>query len=464
MRPIMLQGCTSDAGKSLLAAGLCRALFNRGIQVAPFKAQNMSNFAAITPSGGEIGRAQWLQAKACRLVPHTDMNPVLIKPESDLTSQVIVNGTVDADVTRLPWMQRKSRLWPHVRSALARLQQENELVVIEGAGSPAEINLRAGDIVNMAVALECRASVQLIADIHRGGAYAHLLGTWHCLSASEQALVDGFVLNMFRGDASLLAPADAWLTQQTGVPVTGCIPYWPHKLPDEDSWRHQSQFIAGQTNIAVLVYPYASNLDELDVLLQESGVNLVPVRQARSLRGFDAVILPGSKNTAASLRWLQSEGLAEQVAQVAQRFGICGGLQILGQTLMSEDGKESLDGLGLLPVNTRMQATKTTRLTSVDSELGMQLTGYEIHHGQTLGKATQHLENGLGWRHGQTIGVYLHDIFTNDNYRQWWLASIGWQGQVKPWQQQIDQELDRLANMLETTGWIEQVLQGALED
>ncbi|WP_199671245.1 cobyric acid synthase [Salinibius halmophilus] len=458
MRPIMLQGCTSDAGKSLLAAGLCRALVNRGFQVAPFKAQNMSNFAAITPDGGEIGRAQWLQAKACRLAPHTDMNPVLIKPESDMRSQVIVNGEVDHEVTKLPWMQRKQRLWPHVESALARLQSKYDVVVIEGAGSPAEVNLRAGDIVNMAVALHCNARVQLIADIHRGGAYAHLLGTWHCLSASEQNLVQGFVLNMFRGDASLLAPADEWILQQTGIAVSGCIPYWPHRLPDEDSWRHQSSFIQGQTNIAVVVYPYASNLDELDVLLQEEGVNLVPIRHGQSLVGFDAVILPGSKNSLASLAWLHEQGLAAQIPKVAHRFGICGGLQILGESLAAEDNSQQAQGLGLLPLTTSMQANKVTQLTTVKTEFDVSVTGYEIHHGKTSGKAEKHLDDELGWRQGQTIGVYLHDIFTNDDYRQWWLEQLGWRGQVRPWQQRIDQELDRLADMLERTGWVDNVV------
>lgn len=458
MRPIMLQGCTSDAGKSLLTAGLCRALVNRGLHVAPFKAQNMSNFAAISDNGGEIGRAQWLQAKACRVRPHTDMNPVLIKPEADNQSQVIVNGQVDPSISRLPWMARKDKLWPAVTSALSRLLAQNDVVVIEGAGSPAEVNLRAGDIVNMAVALHCQAQVELVVDIHRGGAYAHLLGTWQCLSDEEQALVSGFVLNMFRGDQSLLAPANEWLWQQTGVEVSACVPYWPHQLPDEDSWRHQGQFIQGQTNIAVLVYPYASNLDELDVLIGETSVNLVAIRSQADLTGYDAVILPGSKNTQASLAWLQATGLDRQVANVRRRFGICGGMQILGETLQSENGQSTLDGLAYLPINTHMQADKVTQLTETICENGHLVQGYEIHHGQTTGQAIAHLGDGLGWRHGEDIGVYLHDIFTNDDYRQWWLASLGWQGTVSPFAQRIDQELDRLADLLERTGWVEHVL------
>lgn len=458
MRPIMLQGCTSDAGKSLLAAGLCRALSNRGYSVAPFKAQNMSNFAAIAENGGEIGRAQWLQAKACGLAPHTDMNPVLIKPESDMRSQVIVNGEVDTQVTKLPWMQRKARLWPHVKAAFTRLQSQYDLLVIEGAGSPAEVNLRAGDIVNMAVALEFDASVQLIVDIHRGGAYAHLLGTWHCLAPNERELIDGFVLNMFRGDESLLASANEWIGEQTDICISGCVPWFPHRLPDEDSWRHKSHFIQGQINVAVLLYPYASNVDELDALLQEDGLNLVPVRSGTSLAGFDAAILPGSKNSLASLQWLRDQGLDKALLEVKNVYGICGGMQILGEKLASEDGKAQASGLARLPVSTSMHSDKTTRQTEVRTDFGLNVSGYEIHHGQTTGKAQAHLNNGLGWRHEQTIGVYLHDIFTNDGYRQWWLASIGWQGKVKPWGEQINNELDRLANMLEATGWVEKVL------
>lgn len=463
MRPIMLQGCTSDAGKSLLAAGLCRALSNRGYSVAPFKAQNMSNFAAIAENGGEIGRAQWLQAKACGLAPHTDMNPVLIKPESDMRSQVIVNGEVDTQVTQLPWMQRKARLWPHVKAALTRLQSQYDLVVIEGAGSPAEVNLRAGDIVNMAVALEFNASVQLIVDIHRGGAYAHLLGTWHCLAPNERALVDGFVLNMFRGDESLLAPANEWIKAQTNIGISGCVPWFPHSLPDEDSWRHKSHFIQGQVNIAVLLYPYASNVDELDALLHEEGVNLVPVRSGMSLAGFDAAMLPGSKNSLASLQWLRQQGLDKALTDVERIYGICGGMQILGEQLASEDGQILVTGLARLPVTTSMQSDKTTRQTSVKTDFGLVVEGYEIHHGQTKGEASMHLEDELGWRHQQVIGVYLHDIFTNDAYRQWWLASMGWQGTVKPWGEQINNELNRLAEMLEATGWVDRALIGIEE-
>src|SRR5713101_7729184 len=255
--PIMIMGCTSDAGKSFLVTALCRHFANRGVRVAPFKAQNMSNNAAVTPDGLEIGRAQYLQALAARTTPQARMNPVLLKPSADTYSQVIVMGRVNTTVSTLPWLERKRHLWPIVREALHSLLHDHEQVVIEGAGSPAEINLRAGDIVNMSIARECQADVYLVADIDRGGAFAHLLGTWYCLEPEEQALVEGFILNKFRGEQALLGNAMDWLHERTGIPTVALLPMVRHILPEEDTLHHRAYPEAQQINLALVIYPYA---------------------------------------------------------------------------------------------------------------------------------------------------------------------------------------------------------------
>jgi adenosylcobyric acid synthase len=429
----MLLGCTSDAGKSFLTAALCRRFANRGVRVAPFKAQNMSNSAAVTPDGLEMGRAQYLQALAARAVPQARMNPVLLKPSADTASQVIVMGRVDAEFSRLPWMARKDRLWPVVRAALHSLLADYEQVIIEGAGSPAEINLRAGDtlaplarqvrVVNMAVALECQADCYLVADIDRGGAFAHLLGTFACLEPDERALIKGFVLNKFRGDPALLGNAMDWLRERTGVPTVAIVPMIRNTLPEEDTLHHAAQPAAGQVNVALtpalapgasVVYPYASNLDEFDPLIHEPGVSVVPVRARLPLAGYDAIILPGSKNTAESLRNLRQTGLADEVLAAAGRgqtiLGVCGGLQLLGKQIDDPEHVESgsVAGLGLLDVSTSLAAHKTTRQRQARwLPVGQPLAGYEIHHGQTTAGplAQPHLDEGLGWQHGNVSGV-----------------------------------------------------------
>ena len=275
-RPIMIMGCTSDAGKSFLVTALCRHFANLGVRVAPFKAQNMSNNAAVTPDGGEIGRAQYLQAMAARVTPETRMNPVLLKPSADTYSQVIALGRFDPEISALPWLERKPRLWPLVHDALHELLAEYDQLIIEGAGSPAEINLRQSDIVNMRIALACEADVYLVADIDRGGAFAHLLGTWHCLEAAERARIKGFVLNKFRGDPNLLGNAMDWLQERTGIPTVAIVPMQRHRLPDEDAFHHRAEPVAGTINLALLLYPYASNLDEFDALIHTPGVTVVP--------------------------------------------------------------------------------------------------------------------------------------------------------------------------------------------
>jgi adenosylcobyric acid synthase len=459
--PIMMMGCTSDAGKSFLTAALCRYLANRGVRVAPFKAQNMSNNAAVTPDGREIGRAQYLQALAARTLPQARMNPILLKPSADTFSQVIVMGKVDTHVGALPWMERKRYLWPIVRNALHSLLRDYEQVVIEGAGSPAEVNLRSGDIVNMSIALECQADVYLVADIDRGGAFAHLLGTWQCLAHEEQQRIKGFILNKFRGDPKLLGNAMDWLQERTGIPTVALMPMVSHTLPEEDTFQHRAQPTAHQINIALLVYPYASNLDEFDPLIYEQGVTVVPLRDFTRLDSYHAVILPGSKNTSASLQHLRRSGLAAEVSRVAQRgvpiLGVCGGMQLLGQKIRDplhiEDG--DCRGLDLLDVVTTLAQEKTTRQRVVPWN-GTLLNGYEIHHGQTQAspRVHTHLADGLGWQQGNVYGVYLHGLFANPAYRQQFLTHLGWQGQTKEdWATIVDAELNRIAQLIPDSGW-----------
>jgi len=260
----MVLGCTSDAGKSLIVTAICRLLANRGVNVAPFKAQNMSNNAAITEDGLEMGRAQYLQALAAKTKPSVLMNPVLLKPSAETFSQVIINGKVDSYLSNMPWRERKKLIWPNVVTALETLQAQYDQIVIEGAGSPAEINLRDGDIVNMSVALACQADVYLVSDIDKGGSFAHLLGTWACLAKEEQKLIKGFVLNKFRGDPKLLGNAMEWLEEKTGIPTVANLPYHRHQLPEEDSFRLGASWQKGAINVALIYYPYASNLDEFD--------------------------------------------------------------------------------------------------------------------------------------------------------------------------------------------------------
>lgn len=457
----MIMGCTSDAGKSLLVTALCRHLANRGDRVAPFKAQNMSNNAAVTPDGAEIGRAQYLQALAARITPQARMNPVLLKPQADTSSQVIVMGRVDTIIGALPWMERKQYLWPIVCEALYSLLHEYEQVVIEGAGSPAEINLRAGDIVNMSIALKCQADVYLVADIDRGGAFAHLLGTWHCLAPEERARIKGFVLNKFRGDPLLLGNAMDWLQEKTGIPTVALVPLIHHILPEEDTFRHRVQSDPQQVNIALIVYPYASNLDEFDSLIHEPGVTIVPIREYARLEAYHAILLPGSKNTGASLLHLRQTGLAAEIHRAAQHgiliHGICGGLQLLGREILDPSQIESGDcvGLGLLDLRTTLVVQKTTRQCETIWR-DVQLCGYEIHHGKTtVGSDVQaHLPDGLGWEHGNVCGVYVHGLFDNAAYRQHFLARLGWQGQTsEDWPATIDASIERVARLIPDSGW-----------
>ena len=438
----MVLGTTSGAGKSWLATALCRYYANQGYKVAPFKAQNMSNNARVvaTPQGGygEIGSAQYFQALAARAVPDVRMNPLLLKPEADTHSQVVLMGQVSTEMTALPWRGRSERVWPQIAQALDALRAENDVVVIEGAGSPAEINLHASDIVNMRVARHAQARCLLVTDIDRGGAFAHLYGTWALLPDDERALIAGFVLNKFRGDASLLAPAPEDLQKLTGVPTVATIPMqWHHGLPEEDGVFDDRSTAAGpvHTTVAVVAYPRISNLDEFQPLKNVPGLRLVWARSPADLGGADWIVLPGSKATAADLAWLRAQGLDGAIAAHAARggrvLGVCGGLQMLGEALIDTEGIDGNGpGLGLLPLVTAFAREKTVRPTRTRFGTvpgawgplsGVEVAGYEIHHGQTAqhpamaakGDVAREVTPGLAWSNaaGNVLGLYLHGLF-----------------------------------------------------
>jgi adenosylcobyric acid synthase len=435
-RCVMVLGTTSGAGKSWLASALCRWYARQGLKVAPFKAQNMSNNARVV-AGGEIGSAQYFQALAARAQPDVRMNPLLLKPERDDHSQVVLFGQVDEELTRRPWRGRSASVWPQIAQALDELRAENDVVVIEGAGSPAEINLLDDDIVNLRVARHADAACLLVTDIDRGGAFAHLYGTWALLPEADRAFIRGFVLNKFRGDAALLAPAPQQLQQLTGVPTVATLPmWWQHGLPEEDGWYGhafaQSPHGAPQRTIAVVAYPRISNLDEFQPLANLPGVRLVWARTPADLAGADWIVLPGSKHTSSDLAWLRAQGMAAAIAAHAAQgravLGVCGGLQMLGEALVDPHGIDgNAPGLGLLPLVTQFATDKTVRRTwSRFAPLvgpwaalsHVEVAGYEIHHGQTaqhpaMAPARAVLADALGWQNepGNVLGVYLHGLF-----------------------------------------------------
>jgi adenosylcobyric acid synthase len=457
---VMVLGTTSGAGKSWLTTALCRWYARQGLKVAPFKAQNMSNNARVVPGlhgrMGEIGSAQYFQALAARVQPDVRMNPILLKPEKDTASQVVVLGEVRQDLHEVPWRERSERLWPYARDALHDLMADHDLVVIEGAGSPAEINLHSSDYVNMRTALAAQAACLLVTDIDRGGAFAHLYGTHQLLPAHERALIKGFVLNRFRGDASLLAPGPEQLQALTGVPTMAVLPMWRgHGLPEEDGVFDEGPSGFGGLHgapgeadrpvlrVVVIAYPRISNLDEFQPLRSAPHVRLTWARTPAAIDGADWVILPGSKHTLSDLAWLRSVGLDQAIAAHAQRggavLGICGGLQMLGRAVHDPDAVESdmpmSPGLGLLDVQTRFESHKLLKATQARFDIspqqacdgpwaalsGVLASGYEIHHGRTQAtspNARPVLHDGqgqcLGWQQGNVLGLYLHGLFESD--------------------------------------------------
>jgi adenosylcobyric acid synthase len=462
----MIQGCTSGAGKSLLVAGLCRAFSNRGEHVAPFKALNISNYAAVTSDGGEMSRAQWLQALAARVEPDVLMNPVLGKISSSYHGHVIVRGKPAGKITTSWDTYCEGILWPIIQESLRSILSQYERVVIEGAGSPAEVNLRRRDVSNMKVAIEAGADVFLVADIEKGGAFAHLLGTFLTLEENERKTVKGFVINRYAGDADQLRAGIDWLQLKTGVPTVAVIPAIDHHLPEEDTLKHHAaRTLNGDAvEIALICYPDASNLDEFDPLRCENGVRVQIIREPEHLDGFGAVILPGSRNTVGSLRYLRQSGMAFQIANAARHdtliFGVCGGMQMLGKFVHDPLGIESgdADGLGLLDVETTLEEAKTCRQVETHTIDGTPAKGYEIHHGRTHAGsyANAYLRDDLGWRQGNVIGVCVHGLFEETKFRGAFLESLGWKGVPLEWRSSIEADLTRIAEVVAETSLVKE--------
>ncbi|MBF6215439.1 cobyric acid synthase [Nocardia puris] len=441
---LLVAGATSDAGKSVVVAGLCRMLARRGVRVAPFKAQNMSNNSVVTLDGGEIGRAQALQARACGLEPSVRFNPVLLKPGSDRRSQLVVRGRAIGTVGAADYIEHRRELRAVVAAELAALRDEFDVVICEGAGSPAEINLRATDLANMGLATAAALPVVVVGDIDRGGVLAHLFGTLAVLEPEDQRLIAGFVVNKFRGDIDLLRPGLDRLTELTGRPTLGVIPFaddlW---LDAEDSLGTVADAPVGRPGppagtewltVAAIRLPRISNSTDVEALACEPGVAVRWVRDASRLAGADLVVVPGSKATVSDLEWLRRNGIADALRERAARggpiLGICGGYQMLGRRITDrvESGAGAVDGLGLLDLDVEFEDPKVLRRTEGRSSTRIPLQGYEIHHG----RVTRHAETSWleadgapeGSAREAIWGTHLHGLMESDVFRRDWLRTV----------------------------------------
>lgn len=444
-------GTGSDVGKSVVTTALCRFFSNRGLRVAPFKAQNMSNNSGVTPEGLEMGRAQIVQAEAARIPPHVDMNPILLKPTSEIGSQIVCLGVAVENSTARQYHAKKAALLSTAEKALDRLRNVYDLIVIEGAGSCAEVNLMSHDIVNFRMAEYADAPVILVGDIHRGGIFAQLVGTMGCLSADKTDRISGFIINRFRGDIRLFKDGVQWIEQKTGKPVFGVLPWYSHfAIEAEDSVVIENPD-KGRVDrkkgpaIAVIRIPHISNFTDFDPLANITGLDLRFVEKVQDLSSYAAVVLPGSKNTRFDLTWLKESGWAGKIAAFAQNgghvLGICGGYQMLGTVVHDTEGNEgppgSTQGLALLPVETYLKAPKTTTLTRFSWE-GVRSRGYEIHMGETIrsegaplfsidernGKACND-HDGCVSVDSRIIGTYVHGLFDSSKITEKWLRHIG---------------------------------------
>lgn len=485
-RTLMIQGTASDVGKSLLVAALCRIYARRGFRVAPFKSQNMSLNSYAGPDGAEIGRAQALQALAAGRVPEADMNPVLLKPEADHRSQVVVMGRPWKTLMGRDYLSMRELVWPEVTSAMDRLLSDNDLVIAEGAGSPAEINLNDREIVNMSVARYLNAPVLLAADIDRGGVFASIVGTLALLDDEDRSRVKGFLINKFRGDVSLLSSGLDMLAERTdGRPTLAVIP-WIHelRLADEDSvaldrlsglGSFRDIRREGNVDIAVPRFPGMANFDDLDALAMEDGVGLRFIDKTADLGTPSAILLPGSKITLRDLNWLRETGLADALLELASDgtpvAGICGGYQMLGTEIDDSgevEGGGQSDGLGLLNVSTTFSPGKRTRpvrgTATAGAGIGCEVTGYEIHMGDTylgpgvtslfdlnMSTKSEGFRDGAVSSDGRIWGTYLHGVFDEPGFRRSWLESIGWKprGIAKSLASERESELNRLADSVE---------------
>ena len=502
-KALMVQGTASSVGKSFLVTGLCRLFVQEGVKVAPFKAQNMALNAAVTVEGGEIGRAQAVQAEAAGIEPTVDMNPILLKPETDTHSQVIVKGWLYDSMSFGEYRRERERLLPIIRESLERLLVSYDLVIIEGAGNPAEVNLKEDDIVNMRIAKMAEAPVLLVGDIDRGGVFASLVGTIELLPPEERRLVKGFVINKFRGDPTLLHPGLVFLEERTGVPILGVLPYLRDlRLPAEDSVSLEGAPIRSDPSalldIAVIHLPQISNFDDFEPLAQEPGVSVRYVHRLEQLENPDLIILPGTKSTVSDLLFLEKSGLAQEIrakgGQGVPIIGICGGYQLLGERILDPQRVESevaeIEGLGLLPVSTIFQPTKTTQRVKavvlggswlLAGAEGAEVNGYEIHMGETIasntptpplplqgegkgggpflvversGRKAQDYD-GAAHGKGHIFGTYLHGLFHNRELRMGILRALAGRKGLKAlprWGElpSREEEYDRLASLLRT--------------
>ena len=478
---LMIQGTTSDAGKSVIVAGLCRLLYAKGYRVAPFKPQNMALNSAVTIDGGEIGRSQAVQAEAAGLKPHSDMNPVLLKPNTDKGAQIIIQGKALENMDAITYQGYKQTALPYVLESYHRLASQYEAIIVEGAGSPAEINLREGDIANMGFATSVGADVLIVADIDRGGVFAHLTGTMDCLRDDERALVKGFLINRFRGDQSLLTGGIDWLTEKTGVSTLGVLPFLKGLHIEAEDSVNKTSFTDHTSDESVLKVaiprlPRVSNHTDFDVLRLHSKVQVEFVEENSPIPSCDLIILPGSKNTIYDLKWLLQQGWREAIHRHlrygGKLLGICGGYQMIGKMIHDPDGIEgpagSHRGLGLMDFETTLMPSKQLQnvrghfcslpsgehLPDRDRAI---VTGYEIHMGHSQGPALDlpainldHRYDGARSPDNQILCSYLHGLFDHPDALQWLLNWAGLKDQHEMnYAQFKEQQIDRVANMLE---------------
>lgn len=480
-KTIQICGTGSGVGKSIIVAGLCRIFLQDGFRVAPFKAQNMSLNSFVTHEGGEIGRAQAVQAQACRLKPIADMNPILIKPTSDTDAQIILRGKPFGNMSAIEYIDYKYKARKEVLNSFNRIKEEFEIIVIEGAGSPAEINLKAHDIVNMKMAEMADAPVILVGDIDKGGVFAWLVGTLELLTKKEQKRIKGFIINKFRGDKNLLLPGIDFLEKRTGIKVLGIIPYFRDiRIPEEDSVPLEAfsqKTGEDMLNIDVIYLPHISNFTDFFALENESCVRLRYVDRRQNLDSPDVVIIPGTKNTIDDLTYLWESGLAEKILSIIKErpdtilIGICGGYQMLGQKICDlnkvESKKKKINGLGVLSIVTNYEKEKIlSQVRAKETTTGLSVQGYEIHHGRTQKTKDYQSAFKIIERQGQMVedfdgtitddkriwGTYIHGVFDEDSFRRDFLNRLrlkkGWPELPLATITNQDQELDKLAKLL----------------
>lgn len=499
-KTLQVCGTGSGVGKSVIVSALCRIFLQEGYRVAPFKAQNMALNSFVTSGQGEIGRAQATQAQACRIEPTVDMNPVLIKPTSDVGAQVIVLGKPIGNMHALRYTKYKSRLLEIVRSSFRRLAGDYEVIVLEGAGSPAEINLKSHDIVNLKMAAYAKAPVILVGDIDKGGLFAWIIGTLELLTSKERRMVKGIIINKFRGDITLLKPGIDFLERRTGIKVLGVIPYYKNiKIPEEDavpldSFKDNSSGRNRKLNIDVLYLPHISNFTDFDTLEKEPDVRLHYVKSPEELKKPDMIIIPGTKNTISDLRYLMKTGFISRILSIINSdkavflLGICGGYQMLGKRIFDKYGLElkqkQIQGMNILPVETSLMTDKI--LAQVEAKeiiSGLKLSGYEIHHGLTRiagrcdpffevfecnGKKIKYKEGAIS-KDRRILGTYIHGIFDASPFRRSFLNKLrrkkGWP--VLPVKENLnpDKEFDKLAQLVRENidmGLLRKILAGGL--